>query len=37
MSLILKLDFNKIKLEVELYISNVDFYTCFVTEIFLKI
>ena len=31
MSLILKLDFNKIKLQVKLYISNVDFYTYFVT------
>ena len=31
MSLILKLDFYKIKLQVELYISNVDFYTYFVT------
>ena len=31
MSLFFKLDYNKIKLQVELDISNVEFYTCFAT------
>ena len=37
LSLFLKLNFNKIKLQVELDISNVEFYAYFATKIFLKI
>ena len=37
MLIFLKLDFNKIKLQVKLNISNVEFYAYFATYIFLKI
>ena len=37
MSLFFKLNFNKIELQVELDISNIEFYVYFVISIFLKI
>ena len=37
MSLFLKLNFNKIELQVELDISNIEFYVYFIISIFLKI
>jgi len=37
MSLFFKLDFNKIKLQMELNISNVEFYAYFTTKFILKI
>ena len=37
MLIFLKLNFNKIELQVELDISNVEFYALFATSIFLKI